>query len=258
MENNDLTKVNVESINELLVRYVENPFNTDGSKGKYFFTKDRTTNVDQETILQLMYNAMPQVRKEQLAMAVTIFQNIIADLLMQGKSVSTLLFHATPTLRGASNDGSWNHDENQIEVSFRQGKRIRDMIKTTKVVVVGEKETNYQILSVFDHTTRATDGTATAGRCLTLTGKNIKVEGDAPEVGIQLTNEATNQKVSISIDEDLVTNTATKVTMQLPAGIPEGQYNLTITSQSKWGKHKTMFTKKTHEFSTSVFISPRE
>lgn len=253
--NSDLTQVKTSESRELAVRYVLNHLATTSKSGKYFFVKDRSKNISQDEILQIMVNMMPQVPKEILSMAVTNYQNVISGLLMEGKSVSTLLFHATPTLRGTSEDGTWNPEENQIEVSFRQGKRIREMVKTTSVVVNGMREGCYLIAKVTDNTTGATDGTATAGRCITLQGTNIKVEGDAPEVGITLTNEETGEIVSLSVEEDLVVNTATKVAVQLPSDLPEAQYKLTITAQNRVVKGE--YTKTVHEASTSIYVSPR-
>lgn len=253
MSNNTHALTNIVEENVLKAHYVPNNLKKEGQKGKYFFRKDHIKNVDHDTLLQRTFDAIPGVRKETLQLAVDTYQNMAAVALMNGESVSTRLFHATATLRGSSENGRWNDEENHIVVSFRQGKRIRELIANTRVDVLGPKTAVYCISDVVDHATGATDGTATINRCLTLVGTGLMVEGDLPEVGMSLTNEASGEYRNYGMDY-IVHNKSTMVIIQMPADLEEGQYTLTLTSQGKSKGDK--FTRATHQVSISLYLSP--
>ena len=59
-------------------------------------------------------------------------------------------------------------------------------------------------------------------------GKNIKLAGEDLAVGITLTNEEESFKIS---EEDIVVNHPSKLILLIPKDMPEGGYELTITTQ---------------------------
>ena len=84
------------------------------------------------------------------------------------------------------------------------------------------------IEGVTDSTTGKTDGTITAGKVITVTGKKIKIvpeDSETAESCITFTNVATEQVVTQA--DALVINDPSKLVFQLPA-LPAGTYTLTI------------------------------
>ncbi|MCC2236998.1 DUF4469 domain-containing protein, partial [Bacteroides hominis] len=77
--------------------------------------------------------------------------------------------------------------------------------------------------------TRATDGSATAGRNYRLQGKNIKVTGTDSAVGIVLIDEkGTETKLPMDM---IAVNNPSEVLVLLPADLKDGTYELRLTTQ---------------------------
>lgn len=88
-----------------------------------------------------------------------------------------------------------------------------------------------------DASTRATDLSAMAGRNFTLLGRNLKVMGADPAVGITLkSKEGTVTKLT---EDMLVVNDSSKLIILLPANLADSEYTLTVTTQYT-GSGKTL------------------
>lgn len=61
-----------------------------------------------------------------------------------------------------------------------------------------------------------------------LFGKNIKLAGEDLAVGITLTNEEEAFRIS---EEDIIVNHPSKLILLMPKDMPEGEYELTVTTQ---------------------------
>ena len=146
------------------------------------------------------------LRAETLKHAVDLFQRTVSELVLNGYSVNTGLFRAVPQFRGVIDGGVWNPERNSIYVSFNQDKDLRE-----------------------DAATRATDGSETAGRNYRLQGKNIKVTGTDPAVGIVLIDEkGTETKLPMDM---IAVNNPSEVLVLLPADLKDGTYELRLTTQ---------------------------
>lgn len=182
-----------------------------------------------DDILELMHQEDTGLRTETLRHVTDLFLRINERLLLSGNSVNTGLYYASASLRGTIEGGVWNPERNSIQVNFTQGKALREAIADTAVEIIGEKGSSIYINSGLNVATRAPGYTATAGRNFTLTGKNIRVVGTDPAVGITLTS-ASNTVTKIA--EDMIAvNEPSKVMILIPAGLADGVYTLTLTTQ---------------------------
>ena len=156
-------------------------------------------------------------------------------LLVSGWRINDELFDAMVQARGLTYNGEWDPQVNSLYVNFQQGKELREALKDVEVVVAGKRQKPFYISGCWDQATGRTDFVATAGRCFTLTGKNLKVMGTHPSVGITLTNEAGE---CIRIAEGcMVGNWPSKVRFIIPEDMPEGEYELRVTTQSSSGTY---------------------
>lgn len=151
-------------------------------------------------------------------------QRIQIRSLLEGKRVNMGMYMAELQGRGTTSDGNWNPDVNSLYANFHPGKELREAVS---VKVVGEK-------SVAMRVTRGEyplgEGfTAIAGHNFTLTGKYIKVAGDDPSVGVTLTS-STGDEVRIS-EGRIAWNAPSKLILQIPSGLPAGDYTLRVTTQ---------------------------
>lgn len=207
---------------------VDNTLTVDNKEDKILLLES-AGNLTLKDVLKEMKREDTGLRQETIDHVVALFQRKVAELVLNGYSVNTGLFRAVPQFRGIVEDGVWNPKKNSIYVSILQDKELREAIADTTVKILGEKGDAAYILGSEDTSTRATDGTATAGRNYRLRGRLIKVAGDDPAVGITLTDSTgATQKLS---DDMLVVNNPSELIILLPAALADGTYTLTVTTQ---------------------------
>lgn len=169
------------------------------------------------------------LRRETIVHSVTLYNRVCSRLLMNGWSLNTGMFYAVPRFLGPVEDGLWNPDVNSIYVSFTQDKVLREEIRKTHVSILGEKKDVMYIVGVEDRKTGLKDGTMTPGHNFFVRGANLKVTGTNKAVGVSLTD---SKGVVTKLEEDRISiNKPSELTLLLPAGLADGDYQLTVTTQ---------------------------
>ena len=192
-----------------------------------------TTNL--QRIIDEMMKESASVPREVVELVLKNERMTMKRLLVSGWRINDELFDAMVQARGLTYNGEWDPQVNSLYVNFQQGKELREALKDVEVVVAGKRQMPFYISGCWDQATGRTDFVATAGRCFTLTGKNLKVMGTHPSVGITLTNEA-GECIRIG-EECMVVNWPSKLRFIIPEDMPEGEYELRVTTQSSSGTH---------------------
>ena len=143
-----------------------------------------------QRIIDEMMKESASVSREVVELVLKNERMTMKRLLASGWRINDELFDAMVQARGLTYNGEWDPQVNSLYVNFQQGKVLREALKDVEVVVAGKRQMPFYISGCLDQATGRTDFVATAGRCFTLTGKNLKVMGTHPSVGITLTNEA--------------------------------------------------------------------
>ena len=206
----------------------DNTVTTDNKEDK-ILVLESAGNLALSDVLDEMKKEDTGLRAETLKHAVDLFQRTVSELVLNGYSVNTGLFRAVPQFRGVIDGGIWNPERNSIYVSFNQDKDLREAIARTNVKILGAKGDPAYFIGGEDAATRATDGSATAGRNYRLQGKNIKVAGTDSAVGIVLIDEkGTETKLPMDM---IAINNPSEVLVLLPADLKDGTYELRLTTQ---------------------------
>ncbi len=140
---------------------------------------------------------------------------------------------------------------NSIYVSLTQGQTLREAIQNTNVEVLGDRPVKFYIGSSSDAATRATDFSATAGEAFTVYGKNILPAGSDPLSGRHAHQPQYQHGDEAGRQEDCAGRTLASHP-ELPAGLADGEYILTITTQYKGSS--TEFLKEPRSTSQSIYI----
>lgn len=160
-------------------------------------------------------------------------KQIIKRALIMGQHVSNELFSAKILCRGLVYDGRWNPQVNSLYVNFQQSKELREVLDNLSIRVIGEKQETRYISSCRSLSAERKEGQFVAGDSVEILGKNIKVVGSYPSVGIELIHEDGN---NIRIAESqIVVNRPSKLIVLLPDNLQEGTYALMITTQYSRG-----------------------
>ena len=157
-----------------------------------------------------------------------LYHRTVTDFLLTGCTVNTGLFYASPSFQGIYKD-VWDPEKNSIVVNFQTGKELRESIAQTKVVILGQKASAMQIDHIINLKTKAEDGQAPRGGGIRVEGRELKVVGDAEEVGVYLENGVgLAEKLH---DEAIFTNKPSELVLLVPNDLAEGAYTLRITTQ---------------------------
>ena len=234
---------------QINVQIADNTVTKDDTDDKIFVIVSLGT-ADKERIIAEMMDMNPGVEPEMMRLVLDLEKRAVKRLLLNGMRVNNGLFEAVPQCRGLVRGTAWDPEANEIYVNFTQGKELREAIADVVVNVIGEKGAAMYLSTSLDAATGLGLFNATAGANLTLTGKNIKVVGDDPSVGITLT-PAEGEPVKLAAN-DIFVNNPSELLLILPTGLEDGTYTLTITTQYSRSSSGTLKTPRSA--SKTVFV----
>lgn len=206
----------------------DNTVTTDNKDDK-ILVLESAGSLTEKDILERMMHEITGLKEETLNHAVTLYNRIIMESLLNGYTVNTGLFYASPSFQGVIDGGVWNKEKNSIKVNFQQGKTLREEIAQTKVEILGEKADIMYVIEVEDKKTGLKDGTASPGFGFVIKGRNLKVGGTDESVGVYLINES--QSAEKLPDYQIIKNMPSELIIQIPTGLLDGPYTLHITTQ---------------------------
>ena len=229
---------------QINVQIADNTVTKDDPNDKIFVIVSLGT-ADKERIIAEMMDMNPGVEPEMMRLVLDLEKRAVKRLLLNGMRVNNGLFEAVPQCRGLVRGTAWDPEANEIYVNFTQGKELREAIADVVVNVIGEKGAAMYLSGLFN---------ATAGANLTLTGKNIKVVGDDPSVGITLTDgEGTETRIKAGA---IGLNQPSKLIFLVPASLAAGDYTLTITTQ--FGGNSNSLLKTPRALTQTVHVAAAE
>ena len=222
---------------------------TGEDKTDKILTLESAGNLTLDDVMELMQKEETGLRKETIKHVVDLYQRKLAELVTNGNSINTGLFHLVPQFKGVIKDGVWDPKKNKIYVLLLQGKVLRDAIADTTVKILGNKGDTAYIAGSEDTATRATNGSATPGRNYRVRGKNIKVAGEHKDVGVYIIAAGGTKT---KIDTDMIAlNNPSDVIVLLPADLAEGVYELRIVTQFS---NSARLLKEPHTISKQIYV----
>lgn len=191
---------------------------------------------DKQRLISEIMEINPGLERETVEAVINLEQRVLKKLLLTGYRVNTGLFSAVAQFTGTVENNVFDPARNSIRIAMTQGKELREAIEATTVNIVGEKGSAMYVAGGTDTATSLSGftATATAGRNFTLTGQPIKLAGDDPSVGITLTDA--EGEVTRITDDMIALNQPSKLIFLIPAGLADGEYKLTVTTQYSSGQ----------------------
>jgi hypothetical protein len=125
---------------------------------------------------------------------------------------------------------TWNREKNHLALISTATTDVRQALKNIDVEILGMASSGIFINSLTDVVSGELDTRITSGGGVKLLGSKIKVVGDADGVGIHLTEVNTGATVDVPTTS-ILDNEPSKITFIVPAGLPAGDYKLSITTQ---------------------------
>lgn len=219
----------------------------------YIATVSSNGSVGIENIIDEIMREGTEHKRETILNIVTRFNRKSADLVLSGYNVNTGLVYMRPMIKGPFYNKTWNPEVNSVYVSITQGIDLRNAMAETTVEILGEQSDPLEIFSVTDQTTGKTDGTLTKGRNAELRGSFLKIAGDNAACGITFRNSTSQEETRLAAS-DIVLNEPSRLLLFVPATLPAGEYELTVTTQYAGGGN-LLKQPRSASFGTSILIS---
>jgi hypothetical protein len=167
-----------------------------------------------------------------LRAALDILKEIAMEELANGASVYFGLgfFHLTVNGAFIGDHAKWDPAVHSLRVNVTPSIDVRTAVKNTHVHMLGMAQSGLVINSVFDVASGEENTRLTPGGGVNLTGSKIRIAGDKPANGIALINQATDVRNPVPA-ANILRNDPSAVSFIVPAGLPAGDYKLSLTTQ---------------------------
>lgn len=213
------------------IRAALHPSNMKGSEGKYYARVVGMRTLDTDALAHLACRrAGAYLTPEIIKAAVNAFFEEASLQMAGGNNVCTEWIKGQATVRGLF-DGphdTFDPDRHNVNFNIEPGRTMRQIFDEAEVVIDnGCKRYRSYIKSVCDHRTAATDTSLTPGGVAIVTGRNIKIAGDAPDIGLQFVDTATGMHYRAT---DIIANNPSSVEAVVPQ-LPPGRYVIEIITQ---------------------------
>jgi hypothetical protein len=161
-----------------------------------------------------------------------ILKEIALEEVRNAKQVEFGLSHYGLGVNGVfiGDHAAWKDGEHSLSLQATATVEARNALKEVSVEARGMAASGMYVNTLTDVSSGEVNTHLTPGGGVNLTGVKIKIAGDAPEVGIHLTEVNTATVVDIPISSVLI-NEPSKITFIVPSDLPAGDYRLSIVTQ---------------------------
>lgn len=176
----------------------------------------------------LVTGALKGYSKEQILEVSRVVNYAIIDRVLNGVVVETELGSYSARVTGCfeSNSSDFNSEKHHVDVFFRSGKKVKDLAsKITPKNAQGNIVSPH--LLTYHDVVSGGDEKLTPGGLFLITGKNLCVTGDNPDVGLYFVNTGDESK-TVKIEQSLLgINTQSKLAFVVPQ-LESGTYVLKL------------------------------
>ena len=190
-------------------------------------------------------------------------ESVKCDALSSGYIVSTPTALIQPCASGTvlKADLSKAPDRSKVKVyaTLSQGSLLRQSMEQCQLEIFTQPAVVGPLLNGAVAATRTTaDGTTTrvpqAGKNITLTGRNLKLAGTDPAVGITFTSVETPSKKVFVPAEDVTINEPKRLIFVLPTTVTDGLWRVSISTQYGSGSNRVVKNLRTYELDEPIAV----
>ena len=242
----------------------ENKFTKTDVTDYYLRVKTQAKSLDIEAIAKEVSKQHPLYAHNDIRSILEDSFNVISDAVASGFIVNLPIGMFQAKAKGAvsKNDLSKAPDRSKIKVTcyFKQGTVMRNALNQTVCQIFTLPAPVGPLLNGVVNTRSVTDdnGVVTRaplapGEMCVLTGKNIKLAGEHPTVGILLTSEADATKTIFISPDRVEPNEPMRLQFVLPADITDGDWKVEVTTQYGSGR-RTVISPRSYLMETPLVV----
>ncbi len=176
----------------------------------------RRTDLNPET-LRASYNILKELAREQIT---------------AGSSVEFGMSYYSLGVNGVfiSDRAQWDASKHSLSIRATPSAELRAAVRATAVSVRGMAASGIYVATVTDVVSGELNSRLTPGGPVNLTGNKIKLAGEALGIGIFLTHQDSGEVTEVARNF-VSANEPSKLSFVVPAGLPTGDYRLSVTTQ---------------------------
>ncbi len=161
-----------------------------------------------------------------------ILTDIAIEQIANGASVNFGLGYFNLGVSGVfiGDNAKWDSSQHKLWVKAAPTAQLRNSVASCSVDVRGMAVVGICINLLVDVSTGEENARLTPGGGVNLTGSKIKIDGDDPNVGIKLINQA-NDEITLIPKTSLLVNEPSRITFIVPPALANGDYKLSLTTQ---------------------------
>ena len=192
------------------------------------------------------YATQNSLNEDQVYAILNGAEQVKADAIASGYIVNTptALYQpaATGTVLKADLSKPVDHDKVKVYATVTQGALLRETMNACRLEIFTQPAVVGPLLNGAVAETRAADGVTktetapTPGKNLTLTGRNIKVVGTDPSVGVTFTS-VENPQTTVKVGPaEITVNEPSRLIFVLPEEVTDGLWTVSVTTQFGSGR----------------------
>lgn len=192
----------------------------------------KTKSLKIDDLVKIAVNRRTDLNAVTLRSSHEILRDIAAEQIANGASVEFGLAYYSLGVEGVfiGDNAQWDNIKHKLNVKVTPTSALRSLIKHVAVNVRGMASVGTVINSIIDVESGEENSRLTPGSAINIVGVKIKIAGDHPDNGVALINETSNTVMIIPVSK-LAVNDPSRITLVVPATLPEGDYKLSITTQ---------------------------
>ena len=208
------------------------------------------------------YAAQTNRNADEVYAIINGLEQLKADAVASGYIVSTPTTLIRPGASGTVMEAELSQavDRTKVKVyaTLSMGTDLREAMNSCRVEIFTQPAVVGPLLNGAVAQTRAADGTVATkapqpGKNIRLTGRNIKIAGTDPTVGVTFTSvENPDTTVFIPL-EDITVNEPKQLIFVLPAEVTDGLWRVKVTTQFSSGRH-IIDTPRSNELPTVLAV----
>lgn len=226
--------------------------------------KTQADSLDVSDIAREVANQQGKYQQDEVELLLNKMCEVVADAVASGYIVNLPLVLIQPNASGVVMKSELsqapNREKIRVSASFTSGKAVRQALASARLELFSQPAPVGPLLNgaVSTRTIASANGTTTrapleAGDMCVLTGRNLKLAGTDPSVGILLTSIDTPSKEYFIQPSRVSPNEPKRLQFVLPAAMTEGLWRVKVTTQYMSGGGLT--TKpRSYEMDTPLVI----
>jgi hypothetical protein len=191
-----------------------------------------TKSLNETDLVNIAVSRRTDLNATTLKAGIQILKDIAIEEITNGASVAfgPGVFRLKANGVFVGDNAQWDKSKHSLSVNITPSLELRTAVKDVDVNVRGMAHSGIVINSVTDMVSGEENTILTPGGGVNVKGCNLKIEGDAENTGLSLTNKETGDITRIPLTSVLI-NDPSKISFIVPPGLPQGAYTLSVSTQ---------------------------